>query len=123
MDINTLLVSIGGWLVTLIGYIMVDKREKSKQMTSFKNEIVSTLNNHREEYIKGINDVKDDITDLRATYQQTQAILELKIDALEKKQDAHNSVITRVFNLEASQKLQEEQIKVANHRIDDLEKK
>lgn len=123
MDWTTLLISIGGWAVTLIGYIMVDKREKQKQMDKFKDEIVSTLNIHREEYIRGINDVKDDITDLRATYQQTQAILELKIDALEKKQDAHNSVITRVFNLEAAQKLQEEQIKVANHRIDDLEKK
>lgn len=122
-DWTTLLIAVGGWLVTLAGYIIVDRREKRKQMDGFKDEIVSTLNNHREEYLKGIESVKDDITNLRAEYQQSQAIIGLKIDALEKKQDAHNSVVTRVFQLEASQRLQEEQIKVANHRIEDLEKK
>ena len=123
MDWTTILISVGGWLITLIGYIMVDRREKQKQMDGFKKEIIETLNAHRNEYLKGIEDVKDDITDLRATYQQSQAIITLKIDALEKKQDAHNSVVTRVFQLESSQKLQEEQIKVANHRIEDLEKR
>lgn len=123
MDWTTLLISFGGWIVTLVGYVMVDRREKQKQMDSFKSDIVKTLNDHRTEYLKGIEDVKDDISDLRATYQQSQAVIELKIDALEKKQDAHNSVVTRVFQLESSQKLQEEQIKVANHRIEDLERR
>lgn len=123
MNWMTLLISIGGWIVTLVGYIMVDKREKQKQMDGFKTEIVKTLNDHRTEYLKGIEDVKDDITDLRALYQQNQAIVELKIDALEKKQDLHNNLISRMYAVESSQKLQEEQIKVANHRIDDLEKK
>lgn len=52
MNWMTLLVSIGGWIVTLVGYIMVDKREKAKQMDSFKSEIVKTLNDHRTEYLR-----------------------------------------------------------------------
>lgn len=100
MDWTTLLVAFGGWIVTLVGYIMVDKREKQKQMDKFRDEIVSTLNNHREEYLKGIESVKDNITDLRADYKQSQAIISLQIDNLEKKQDKHNSTIERTYKLE-----------------------
>ncbi|MBR2315339.1 MAG: hypothetical protein IKA56_01720 [Clostridia bacterium] len=39
-----------------------------------------------------------------------------RIEQLEKKVDKHNSVIERMYQLE-------EKIKVANHRIDDLENK
>lgn len=123
MDWTTLLIAVGGWLVTLAGYVIVDHREKRKQMDGFKNDIVKTLNEHREEYLKGIEEVKDDITNLRATYQQSQSIIGLKIDALEKKQDVHNNLIARMYDVESMQKLQQEQIKVANHRIEDLEKK
>ena len=39
-----------------------------------------------------------------------------RIEQLEKKQDKHNNLIERTYILE-------EKIKVANHRIDDLERK
>lgn len=39
-----------------------------------------------------------------------------RIEQLEKKVDKHNSVVERTYQLE-------EKIKVANHRIEDLEKK
>jgi hypothetical protein len=42
---------------------------------------------------------------------------------LEKKQDRHNDVIERTYKLEEVTALHEEKIKVANHRIDDLEKR
>ena len=45
------------------------------------------------------------------------------INSLEKKQDVHNQVIDRVYELEKSVALNSEDIKVANHRIEDLEKK
>lgn len=45
-----------------------------------------------------------------------------RIGELEKKVDKHNNVIERVFRLEDNDALLEEKIKVANHRIDDLEK-
>ena len=44
-----------------------------------------------------------------------------RIEQLEKKVEKHNSIVERTFKLENNQSLQEEKIKVANHRIDDLE--
>ena len=44
-----------------------------------------------------------------------------RIEQLEKKVEKHNNVIERVFNLEKNEAVMEEEIKVANHRIDDLE--
>ena len=46
-----------------------------------------------------------------------------RLEQLEKKQDVHNQVIDRVYELEKSVALNSEDIKVANHRIEDLEKK
>ena len=46
-----------------------------------------------------------------------------RIEQLEKKQDKYNNLQERTYNLEAKTELQEEKIKVANHRIDDLEQK
>lgn len=51
----------------------------------------------------------------------TRKLTEYKIEALEKKQDKHNSVIERVYRLEEEHAVVKEQIKVVNHRIDDLE--
>lgn len=123
MDWTTIICSIISSAVVLIGYIMVDKREKNKQLETFKADMVKTLTDHRKEYLEGIEDVKDNITEIKACYQQNTAIVELKIDALEKKQDVHNNLITRMYAVESQQKVQDEQIKVANHRIEDLEKK
>lgn len=44
-----------------------------------------------------------------------------RIEQLEKKVEKHNCVIERVYNLEKHEAVMEEEIKVANHRIDDLE--
>lgn len=46
-----------------------------------------------------------------------------RIEQLEKKVEKHNNVIERVYNLEKDEAVIKEEIKVANHRIDDLEKK
>lgn len=45
-----------------------------------------------------------------------------RIEQLEKKVDKHNTVIERTFKLEEAQAVTQEQIKVVNHRIADLEK-
>ena len=46
-----------------------------------------------------------------------------RLEELEKKQDKHNQLIERVYRLEEDSKVQEEKIKVANHRIEDIERK
>ena len=44
-----------------------------------------------------------------------------RIEQLEKKVDKHNTVIDRTYKLEEAQAVMQEQIKVANNRIKDLE--
>jgi gas vesicle protein len=44
-----------------------------------------------------------------------------RIEQLEKKVDKHNSLIERMYEAETRIEVVEEKIKVANHRIDDLE--
>ena len=45
-----------------------------------------------------------------------------RIEQLEQKVNKHNNLIDRMYKVEERESVQEEQIKVANHRIDDLEK-
>lgn len=52
----------------------------------------------------------------------TSKLTNYRIEQLEKKVDKHNNLIERTFRLEDNDRLIEEKIKVANHRIDDLEK-
>lgn len=44
-----------------------------------------------------------------------------RIEQLEKKVEKHNSVIERVYELEKHEAVMDEEIRVANHRISDLE--
>lgn len=44
-----------------------------------------------------------------------------RLQQLEKKVEKHNQVIERVYLLEKHEAVIDEEIKVANHRIDDLE--
>jgi serine/threonine protein phosphatase PrpC len=45
-----------------------------------------------------------------------------RLEQLEKKVDKHNTVIERTYKLEEIEAVIQEQIRVANHRIADLEK-
>lgn len=49
------------------------------------------------------------------------ALLDYRMGLLEKKMDKHNNVMERTFQLEQDTAVIKEQIKVANHRIADLE--
>lgn len=51
------------------------------------------------------------------------ALIAYRLEQLEEKVNKHNQVVERTFRLEEKDALLEEKIKVANHRIDDLEKK
>ena len=55
--------------------------------------------------------------------EKTRALMEYKLEELTKRVDKHNNVVERTYALEQELKVQEEQIKVANHRINDLEQK
>lgn len=78
-----------------------DKKAQSEQLTNFKDEIVKKLEEHRAEYIDGINTVKDTMTEMKSEYKTTVATVSLQIENLEKKQDKHNSIIERTYKLES----------------------
>ena len=46
-----------------------------------------------------------------------------RIEQLEKKQDKHNTLIERMYNVEEHEKVIDERIKVVDHRISELEHK
>jgi hypothetical protein len=50
------------------------------------------------------------------------ALIAYRLEQLEEKVNKHNSVIERTYELEKHEEVIEEKIRVANHRIDDLEK-
>ena len=50
------------------------------------------------------------------------ALVEYRLKQLEEKVNQHNNLVERMYAVEEKQTLTEEKLKVANHRIDDLEK-
>lgn len=60
---------------------------------------------------------------INANVQQQVAIIEVKIETLSERVDKHNGIYDKTIALQQDVALHEEKIKVANHRIDDLEHK
>ena len=58
-----------------------------------------------------------------AQAKKTAAMMEYRLDELTKRAEKHNSVIDRTYQLEEKMAITEEKIKVANHRISDLERR
>lgn len=52
---------------------------------------------------------------------KTRSLIEYKLEELTKRVDKHNNVIERTFCLEKTVEVLDERIKVANHRLEDLE--
>jgi len=123
----TLLVSIGTWHASA-------EKDRQKMREEIKAELIKYHEKNREE-IKDIREndlreIRDDVSNMGANLQQKIAIIELElghtrkdITTLSNRVEKHNNVIERVFKLEETDKLLDEKISVANHRIADLEKK
>lgn len=60
---------------------------------------------------------------VKTQHEKTIALIDYKLEQLTERVDRHNQVIERTYKLEEQTALQEEKIKVANHRIEDLEHK
>ena len=61
---------------------------------------------------------------LAGTYfanKKSSALIAYRLEALEKKVQAHNNLVERMYRGEERTEIQAEKIKVANHRINDLE--
>ena len=111
-SVISLVVAFGTWHISM-------KKDREKQM----DEVKDMLMDHREEYLKGIRDVQDDVSQVQSTVQSQIGIIEFEIKTLSERVEKHNGVIERTVQLEKESALHTEQIKVANHRIEDLERK
>ena len=49
-------------------------------------------------------------------------LTQYRLEQLERKVEVHNQLIDRVYKLEEHNEVQDEKLRVANHRIEDLEK-
>ena len=56
-------------------------------------------------------------------HNKTVALMEFKIDQLTEQVRKHNNLVERMYKVEEQTSIQEEKLKVANHRIDDLERR
>lgn len=56
-------------------------------------------------------------------HRKSEALMEYKLDEVIKRQDKHNQLIERTYELEKDVEVIKNDIKVANHRIEDLEGK
>ncbi len=53
---------------------------------------------------------------------KSQALIAYRLEQLESKVQAHNNLVERTYKLEEQAAVTDEKIRVANHRIDDLER-
>lgn len=95
-------------IVCLINNHFQRKRDESARARE-KEQQQADLTAHLEKIIA--NQIRNEI-----------GMVEYKLSELSKHVEKHNNVIERTYELEKRTELQEEKIKVANHRIDDLEK-
>lgn len=57
----------------------------------------------------------------RAGVKEANKLVNYRLDQLSQRVDKHNNVVERTYHLEQEISVAQEQIKVANHRISDLE--
>ena len=74
--------------------------------------LIGVIYTSKRQHDSTVNEIKSDIL-----------LIKKDIKELEDKQDKHNKVIERVYQLEIATELLEERQKVANNRIKDLERK
>lgn len=120
--------------VTLIGAVLSfiatskklqkeSEKAQQEQIDSLRKDINKKLDDHRSEYLHEIGDVKQKITDTKIEYEKTVIKITGQIDNLTEKVNRHNNLVERMYAVEQATAVQTEQIKVANHRIEDLENK
>lgn len=109
-------------ITATVTYRLSAKKDKNDQANAVREEIKLIRDD--------ITRTRDDITQMGANLQNKISLIELQqqhtrddIVTLSARVEKHNGVIERTYRLEDNDKLLDEKIKVANHRIEDLEKR
>ena len=87
--LTTLIVSIGTWRITL-----------KKDHNQTKSELQEAIKADHAESMKGIQELKEDLTEMGANLQQKIAVVEVQIGTLSNRVEKHNQVIERTYKLE-----------------------
>lgn len=82
--------------------------------------VVCVINNNNQ-HKKVLAENEAQFNKMLAEIDKHNALQSQEIQQLTKQVEKHNRVIERVYNLEKQEAVIEEEIKVANHRISDLE--
>lgn len=127
-------------ILTLIGCLLNNyyqlKRDRENRDEEHKNDLdllqdtyLNKIGEIKADYTsqvhdlnKAIEEIKHSVEKLTDKMSHQLQLTNMEIQTLSKKQDAYNNLQTRTYNLEKDVALHEECIKVANHRIDDLER-
>lgn len=105
---DTIIGSVITGVLALIGVIYTTKKTNQITLTKIKNELTVA----RTETNGTIDLVKKDIT-----------VLQDNLMDLDNHVKEHNNLVVRLYEVEKSIELLDDRIKVANHRIKDLERK
>nr|DAE51176.1 MAG TPA: hypothetical protein [Caudoviricetes sp.] len=105
---DTIIGSVITGVLALIGVIYTTKKTNQVTLTQIKNELTVA----RTETNGTIDLVKKDIT-----------VLQDNLTDLDNHVKEHNNLVVRLYEVEKSVELLDDRIKVANHRIKDLERK
>lgn len=102
------------------GQMKAQQQTHKEQLEEIKKGFKETVDDIKNDFKDKLRDIKENITE---KITENTRHFEEQIERLEKKQDKHNSTIERTFLLERQQGVLAEQMKVANHRIEDIETK
>lgn len=109
---DTLIVGLLSSLVTLLVCIINNRSLAKKSQVEADRRAIETANMHQKSMME-----------LEAAVSQKIAVIDCKIDELNRRVEKHNEVVERTYKLESEMSLALEKISVANHRIEDLERR
>ena len=115
---DTVIVGILTFVASIASAAMVSIGNRNKTIEAVKEE----LRGVREESKATDQEMHAEILMLRQQTESGLALVRKDITALTERVEKHNSVIERTYQLEKRADVMEERQRVANHRIDDLEK-
>ncbi len=99
--------------VVTLAVCMINNNTQSKKIKSQHDLTVQEV----------ISKQNSTIQEITLKQENTINLIDYRLTELSERVDKHNSVVERTFELEKNMKLEEERMKVANHRIEDLEKR
>ena len=118
-------VTIVGSVLGFIGVVYVQRKKSVdahiETQKAFQKEIYDKLDEHRKEYLAEIENVKDELTDMRAQTQQWQSNYEIKFNNLVDKVNRHNNFMERLATAEKDIAVLQNREKVSENRLKDLE--